>query len=85
MNKELFYFVPTEVSMNLKMTRFVSGMSQAELFKKSGVYMSRISQFEKHGIQLNPSEKAKIEAVLGTIDWESPQKRTRTRKGGTNV
>jgi transcriptional regulator with XRE-family HTH domain len=64
--------------MQLRMARFLYGLTQIELESKSGVCQTRISHFERGHAKPNKNEKIKIESVLGPINWAGTR-RKRTR------
>lgn len=63
--------------MDLKSIRFVKGMTQVELQRRSGVFQSRISLAEKGTLKLRNGEKRELENALkakGIIDWGGDEK-----------
>ena len=49
----------------LRLTRLLKGIGQLELFKRSGVWPSRISGYERGYFQLSKDEKRKLAKALG--------------------
>jgi len=58
--------------MDLRTARYFRAKSQNDLERETGVFQSKVSRFERSGIQcLREDEKQKIEAALGLkIDWD---------------
>ena len=53
----------------------MKGITQQDLFIKTGIQQWKISNFERGIIPINNEEKARIEAVLQTkIDWNGSSK-----------
>jgi len=48
----------------LRLTRLLKGIGQLELFKRSGVWPSRISGYERGYFELSADEKRKLAKVL---------------------
>jgi len=61
--------------MDLRTARYFRDKSQNDLERETGVFQSKISRFERSGIQcLREDEKQKIEAALGLkINWDNQE------------
>ncbi|MCP5004489.1 MAG: helix-turn-helix transcriptional regulator [Planctomycetes bacterium] len=60
-----------QIIKNLKMIRIMEGLTQQDLFLKTGIQQCKISNFERGIILLSGKEKMKIQSVLKTkIDWD---------------
>jgi transcriptional regulator with XRE-family HTH domain len=62
--------------VDLRTARFLRGKSQLSLEAETGVFQSKISRFEKHGIKcLTNNEKTKLQKALKLqIDWDATVK-----------
>ncbi len=57
--------------MDFKSARFYTNKTQLQIERDTGVFASRISRYEKYGIQLRDDEKRKIEKYLKVeIHWD---------------
>jgi len=58
--------------VKLKEARFFSGLTQAEIYHKTGVHISRISLYERGLAIPSKEQRKKLEAAIGIkLNWES--------------
>ena len=64
--------------MDLRTCRFLKGLSQMELMRRSGVLQCRISAIENGHVKPRNDEREQLEKALGlkkAIDWSGDKER----------